>query len=88
MSGLRATDVLGVAGYAVATPFTVWPPLFKHMWNTRDLRLLLVQEAGVALVVVGWLGRGGTGGAVVNGTYGVGLAVAYAFAGLRQGGGR
>jgi len=78
---MRATDVAGLVGYAAATPFTVYPPLFKRMWNGRDLRLLAVQEAGVVLIVVAWLGRGNAPSAIVNGAYGVGLAGAYAWAG-------
>ena len=81
---MRGTDVAGVAGYVLATPFVVWPPLFKRMWNTRDLRLLGVQELGVALVVVGWAGRERWPTAAVNAAYGVGLAVAYALAGRRS----
>ena len=81
---MRATDWLGLAGYAVATPFVVHLPLFKRMWNTRDTRLLAVQELGVALIVVGWAGRGNVPSVVVNGGYGVALAAAYAYAGRHR----
>ena len=81
---MRATDVAGLVGYALATPFTVYPPLFKRMWNARDHRLFAVQEVGVALVVLAWLARGNTGGVVVNAAYGLGLAVAYLLAGRRR----
>ena len=81
---MRATDWAGLAGYALATPFVVYPPLFKRMWNRRDLRLLGLQELGVALIVVGWAGRGNVPSAVFNGGYGVVLAAAYAYAGRRR----
>lgn len=80
---MRGTDVAGLVGYVLAAPFTLWPPLFKRMWNQRDLRLLAVHEAGVALVVLAWAARGNTPAVVVNGGYGVGLAVAYVLAGRR-----
>ena len=80
---MRGTDWAGLAGYALATPFVVYPPLFKRMWNRRDLRLLAVQELGVVLIVVGWAGRGNVPAAVVNGGYGLVLAAAYAYAGRR-----
>ncbi len=71
---MRGTDVAGLVGYALAAPFTLWPPLFKRMWHSRDARLLAVHETGVALIVLAWLARRTTGAAVVNGTYGVVLA--------------
>jgi hypothetical protein len=76
-------DAIALTGYVLATPFTVYPPLFKRMWH-GDLRLLAVQELGVALIVAGWALRGDRGPALVNGAYGVGLAVAYAVAGGRR----
>lgn len=75
---------MALTGYALATPFVVWPPLFKHMWNRRDARLLAVQETGVALVVAGWAARGDTRAVGVNAAYGVGLAVAWVVAGRRR----
>ena len=77
-------DALALTGYALAAPFTLYPPLFKRMWNQRDTRLLAVQELGVALIVTGWALRGDRGGVAVNGAYGVGLAVLYARAGRRR----
>ena len=71
-------DALALTGYALATPFCVYPPLFKKMWNGRRHDLFAVQELGVALIVVGWALRGDRGGALVNGLYGVALAGAYA----------
>ncbi len=82
---MRSTDAAGLVGYALAAPFTLYPPLFKRMWNTRDTRLFAVQEFGVALIVVAWLGRGSAPAVAVNGAYGVGLAVAYVIAGRRGG---
>ena len=81
---MRATDVAGVLGYLLATPFVVYPPLFKRMWNRRDLRLLAVQVLGVVLIVVGWAGRGNVPSVVVNGGYGVALAAAYAVSSRRR----
>ena len=81
---MRATDWAGLAGYALATPFVVYPPLFKRMWNRRDARLLALQETGVVLIVVGWAGRGNVPSVVVNGGYGLVLAAAYAYAGRRR----
>lgn len=81
---MRGTDAAGLVGYLLAAPFTVYPPLFKRMWNRRDLRLLATQEAGVVLIVVAWAARRNTPSVVVNGGYGVGLALAYAWAGRRR----
>ncbi len=81
---MRATDAAGLVGYALAAPFTLYPPLFKRMWNTRDTRLLAVQELGVLLIVVAWLARRNVPSVVVNGAYGAGLAAAYAWAGRRR----
>ena len=81
---MRTTDWAGLAGYALATPFVVYPPLFKRMWNERDTRLLAVQELGVALIVLGWAARGNVPSVVVNGGYGLALAAAYAYAGRRH----
>lgn len=80
---MRSTDAVGLVGYALAAPFTLYPPLFKRMWNTRDTTLLAVQELGVALIVVAWLGRRSAPAVAVNGAYGLGLAVAYVIAGRR-----
>jgi hypothetical protein len=81
---MRGTDVAGLVGYALAAPFTLYPPLFKRMWNDRDLRLLATQELGVALIVLAWAARRNVPAVVVNGGYGVGLALAYARAGRRR----
>ena len=70
-------DALALTGYAVAAPFCLYPPLFKKMWNGRRHDLFALQEAGVALIVVGWALRGDKGGAIGNGAYGVALAAAY-----------
>ena len=71
-------DAIALTGYALATPFCVYPPLFKTMWNGRRHGLFAVQEAGVAMIVTGWALRGDKGGAYGNAAYGVALAVAYA----------
>ena len=80
---MRATDAAGLVGYALAAPFTLYPPLFKRMWHSRDLRLLGLQEAGVALIVLAWAARGNLPSVVVNGGYGLGLLAAYVRAGRR-----
>ncbi len=74
---MRATDVVGLAGYAVATPFVVSPSLFKRMWHARDARLFAVHEAGVVMIVAGWLARDRTPAALPNAAYGAALAVAW-----------
>ena len=81
---MTGTDAAGLLGYAVAAPFTLWPPLFKRMWHAPDARLLAVHEAGVALIVVGWLGAGGRGAALGNGAYGVAVALLWARALARR----
>ena len=78
---MRTADAVALTGYALSGPFVLWMPLFKRMWNERDTRLLAVQELGVALIVVGWAGRGNVPSVVVNGGYGLALAAAYAYAG-------
>ena len=80
---MRATDAVALAGYALATPFVVWMPLFRRMWR-GDLRLLAVQELGVVLIVVGWAARGEAVAVVLNAGYGTGLAAAYAWAHRRS----
>ena len=78
MRGVKLpADALALTGYALATPFCVYPPLFKEMWNGRRHGLFAVQEVGVALIVAGWALRGDKGGVAVNGAYGVGVAAAY-----------
>jgi hypothetical protein len=77
-------DALALTGYVLAGPFTLWPPLFKRMWNQRDSRLFVVQELGVALIVTGWAMRGDKPAVAVNSVYGLGLAAAYAYAGRRR----
>ncbi len=77
-------DSLALVGYVLAGPFTLYPPLFKRMWNRRDHRLFAVQETGVALIVTGWALRGDKGGVVVNAAYGVVLAGLYVRAGVRR----
>ena len=86
MTSTATANALALTGYALATPFCVYPPLFKRMWNGRRHDLLAVQEVGVALIVTGWALRGDRGGALVNGVYGVGLAAAYVLAGRRRAG--
>lgn len=76
-------NVVALTGYALATPFVVWIPLFKRMWNTRDLRLLAVQETGVVLIATGWALRGDVPAAVFNAAYGLVLAGAWVLAGRR-----
>ena len=76
---MRGTDVAALVGYALATPFVAYPPLFKRMWR-GDLRLLAVHELGVALIVLGWAARGLVPAVVLNAGYGAALVVAYAVA--------
>lgn len=76
---MRGTDVAALVGYALATPFVTYLPLFKRMWR-GDLRLLAVHELGVALIVLGWAARGEVPAVVVNAGYGTVLALAYAVA--------
>lgn len=71
-------DAVALAGYALATPFVVYPPLFKRMWNGRRHGLFAVQEAGVAMIATGWALRGDRVATGVNAAYGVLLAAAYA----------
>lgn len=84
MTPTARANAVALTGYVLATPFTVYPPLFKRMWNRRDLRLLGVQELGVAMIVAGWALRGDRAPAGLNGAYGVVLAVAYALSGRRR----
>ncbi len=71
-------NALALTGYVLATPFVVYPPLFKKMWNGRRHDLFALQETGVALIVAGWALRGDRPAAYGNAAYGVLLAVAYA----------
>lgn len=76
-------NTVALTGYVLATPFTVYPPLFKRMWRGNH-RLLAVQELGVALIVAGWAMRGDRGPALGNSAYGLGLLGAYAWSGRRR----
>ena len=79
-------NAIALTGYVLATPFCVYPPLFKRMWNGRRHDLFAVQELGVALIVAGWAMRGDRTSAAGNAAYGLGLASAYAYAGRRRAG--
>ena len=69
---MRATDLVGLAGYAVAVP-GLWPSLWMRTWR-GDLRLLAVQETGVALIVAYWVLRDRPSAVAVNAGYGLVLA--------------
>jgi len=58
--------VLHVAGYpAAATVISRFVPVVRE----RRVRWFLVHQAGVAAIVGGWLVRGNTPAAVVNGSW-------------------
>lgn len=85
MSTSTIATALHVAGYPTAiVVLTRFVPVVRH----RRLRWFLAHQAGVAAIVGGWLLRGNTPAAVVNGSWLVSAAAWYALAGRsrRRGG--
>lgn len=83
MSDSTATGVL-VAGYVLAVPFTVYLPGFYRLWRKREPWVLAVEETGAVLIAAGFVLKGNAIGAVVNGGWAAGLAVAYALEGRKR----
>lgn len=83
MSDATANATLA-AGYLLAVPFTVYVPGFRRLWKRREPAVFVTAQVGAALITTGWLLKGRTSSAVVNGSWLVGLSVAYALAGRRR----
>lgn len=73
-----------VAGYLLAVPFTAFVPGFLRLWRRREPWVFAVAQVGAALIVVGWVLRGGTGAALFNALWLTGLTVAYVREGRRR----
>ena len=80
MSSSLSTPVL-VTGYVLAVPFTLFVPGFLRLWRRRERWTYACAQGGAALIVLGWLLRGGWLSAAVNAAWLLGLGVAYARAG-------
>lgn len=66
MSGDTIATVLHVAGYPTALAVL---SRFVPVIRERRVRWFLIHQAGVAAIVGGWLLRGNTRAAVVNGSW-------------------
>lgn len=73
-----------VAGYVLAVPFTVFTPGFLRLWRRREPWVFAAAQVGAALIVGGWVARGGIGAAVGNGLWLLGLTVAYVLEGRKR----
>lgn len=81
MSAARtAATALHILGYPIAIAVIV---RFVPVVRERRTRWFLAHQAGVAAIVAGWLLRGDTRGAAVNGTWFVIAAAWYAIGGRR-----
>ena len=72
------------AGYLLSVPFSLYVPGFLRLWRRREPLVFATEEAGVALLVTGFALKGNVGAVVVNGAWGIGLAVAYALEGRKR----
>lgn len=82
--GVDASLVPLVAGYALAVPFSVYVPGFLRLWRRREPLVFAAEELGAALIVAGFAARRSWPAVVVNGGWGVGLAVAWVAEGRRR----
>ena len=73
-----------LAGYALAVPFSVYPPGFRRLWRRREPLPIVAEELGAALITAGWLMRRKPVPAAVNAAWGVGLLAAYVVEGRRR----
>ncbi len=81
---MRADTAALVVGYAMAVPFTLYPPGFQRLWKRREPWVLGVEETGAALIAAGWASKGNTPAAVFNAAWCVGLGVAWVVKGRRS----
>ena len=80
----QTADVVLVAGYAMAVPFTLWVPGFRRLWKRREPWVFTTAQVGAALITTGWLMKDRTGAAAPNAVWLLGLSVAYALEGRRR----
>ena len=73
-----------VGGYALSVPFTLYLPGFYRLWRKREPWVFVTEETGAVLLAVGFGLKGQTAGAVFNGGWAAGLAVAYALEGRKR----
>ncbi len=73
-----------VSGYVLAVPFTVFTPGFKRLWRKRERWVFATEQTGAVLLAVGYGLKGSPVGALVNGGWAAGLAVAYVAEGRRR----
>jgi hypothetical protein len=79
---VTAADVVLLAGYVLAVPFTLFVPGFKRLWNRREPWAYAGAQGGALLIVVGWLLRDRPLSAAVNALWLLGFGAAYAWAGM------
>ncbi len=84
MPVLTTSNVVLATGYALAVPFTLYVPGFLRLWRRREPRVFAAEELGAVLIATGFALKGQLGGAVVNGGWAAGLAVAYALEGRKR----
>ena len=80
---VSAADVVLLAGYLLAVPFTLFVPGFLRLWRRRERWAYACAQGGAALIVGGWLAKGGLVSAAVNAAWLVGFGLVYARAGRR-----
>ena len=73
-----------VAGYLLAVPFTVFTPGFLRMWRRREPWAFATEQAGAALITLGFVLQGGVIGAVLNGAWLLGFGTAYVLEGRKR----
>lgn len=78
------TTALLVVGYAMAVPFTVWPPGFLRLWRRREPLVFAAAQTGAALVTAGHALNGNAVGTVVNASWLIGLSVAHVLEGRKR----
>ncbi len=78
---MTTADIVLLAGYVLAVPFTLFVPGFKRLWNRREPWAYACAQGGAALIVAGWLMKDNVVSAMVNLLWLLGFGAAYAWAG-------
>lgn len=83
MTRSTSTGLL-VAGYVLAVPFTLWTPGFLRLWRRREPWVFAAEQVGAALITAGFIGRDDRRGALINGSWAIGLTAAYLAEGRKR----
>jgi hypothetical protein len=82
--GMSPSTAALVGGYALAVPVTLFTPGFLRLWRRREPLLYAAAQGGAGLIVAGWVAKGNTPSALVNGAWLVGFGIAYAAEGRKR----